>query len=91
MLDRFSLERLQKEPPSPSPRATALIKDKKMQATSSQVTTVGTTDTSIFMASAIDEEPGGIIPLELKKAASDSGRDHLLVRRRRRDTRRGTR
>ena len=62
-----------------------------MQATSSQVTTVDAHDASIFMSSAIDEEPGGVIPLELKKAASDSGRDHLLVRRRRRDTRRGAR
>ena len=62
-----------------------------MQATSSQVTTVGTDTASIFMTTVMEDEPGGIIPLELKKAASDSGRDHLLVRRRRRDTRRASR
>ena len=62
-----------------------------MQATSSQVTSVGTDTASIFMTPVMEDEPGGIIPLELKKAASDSGRDHLLVRRRRRGSRRGSR
>ena len=59
-----------------------------MQATSSQVTPVGAPTASHFMIDVIEEEPGETILPALQKAASAASRDHLLVRRRRRDTRR---
>lgn len=62
-----------------------------MQATSSQVSPLGALAQTVFAAPTFNDEPAAIIPLELKKAAQASGRDHLLVRRRRRDGRRATR
>ena len=57
-----------------------------MQATSSQVTT-DISHPPVFSIDAIDEEPGAFILPLLKHNAKVSGRDHLLVRRRRRDRR----
>ena len=62
-----------------------------MQATTSQVTTSNIDTASVLIDASYDDEIGGIILPALKKAASDAGRDHLLVRRRRRGGRRGAR
>ena len=59
-----------------------------MQATSSQVTDISVSAAPIFTVDSIEEDAGGLILPVLKQAARDSGRDHLLVRRRRRSTRR---
>lgn len=62
-----------------------------MQATSSQVIPATPDAAPMFLADGFDDLPNSIVPIELKKAARDAGRDHLLVRRRRRDTRRAAR
>ncbi len=62
-----------------------------MQATPSHVTPTSFEAAPGFIDSSYDEELGGIILPALKKAASDAGRDHLLVRRRRRGGRRSAR
>jgi len=62
-----------------------------MQATPSQVTTTSISTVPVFIDDSFDDEVGGTILPALKKAASDAGRDHLLVRRRRRGGRRSSR
>lgn len=62
-----------------------------MQATPSHATPSSFEATPGFLDSSYDDELGGIILPALKKAASDAGRDHLLVRRRRRGGRRSAR
>lgn len=62
-----------------------------MQATSSQVSPFGPDTASVFAAPVFEDDASAIIPLELRQAARATGRDHLLVRRRRRDGRRATR
>lgn len=62
-----------------------------MQATPSHVTTSSHDAASVYTSASFDGEAGGFILPALKKAASDAGRDHLLVRRRRRGGRRGAR
>ncbi|MEO1552351.1 MAG: hypothetical protein AAFR82_00345 [Pseudomonadota bacterium] len=58
-----------------------------MQATSSQVIT-SVSDPSYFDIEALEEEPGLYILPALRRDAKASGRDHLLVGRRRRSKRR---
>lgn len=58
-----------------------------MQATSSQVIPATSDAAPLFLASDFDTVSTPLIPVELKKAAHSAGRDHLLVRRRRRSTR----
>ncbi len=58
-----------------------------MQATSSQVTTAFVSTPNIVAVNAVEDEPGAYILPVLKRDAKASGRDHLLVRRRRRDRR----
>ncbi|MEO0608357.1 MAG: hypothetical protein AAFY82_09000 [Pseudomonadota bacterium] len=58
-----------------------------MQATSSQVIPATSDAAPLFLTSDFDTVSALIIPVELKQAARESGRDHLLVRRRRRHTR----
>lgn len=58
-----------------------------MHATSSQVTTAFVSTPSVLALKAVEEEPGAYILPTLKRDAKASGRDHLLVRRRRRDRR----
>ncbi len=62
-----------------------------MQATSSPVTSSIYNSGSVFSAATFSDEAGSHILPALKKAASDAGRDHLLVRRRRRGGRRSAR
>jgi|GEM_PF-5208877 len=62
-----------------------------MQATTSQVTSTPFDAASTFITPDYDEDQGSVILPALKKAASDAGRDHLLVRRRRRGSRRSAR
>ncbi len=59
-----------------------------MQATSSQVIATSVSTSPIFTIDTIEEETGATVFPALKRAAKASGRDHLLVRRRRRDNRR---
>ena len=60
-----------------------------MQATSSQVTTATTgLSAPVFIGDYADEEPGATILPVLTRAAEASKRSHLLVRRRKRMTRR---
>ena len=66
-------------------------KDKTMQATPSQVTTDSFDAAPVFFDDTYEDDLGGVILPALKKAASDAGRDHLLVRRRRRGGRRSAR
>ena len=61
-----------------------------MQATPSHVTP-SNFDAPAFIDADFDDENGSVILPALKKAASDAGRDHLLVRRRRRGGRRSAR
>lgn len=58
-----------------------------MHATSSQVISPSTFPTVRPAVNAIQDEPAAIILPALKREANISGRDHLLVRRRRRDRR----
>ena len=58
-----------------------------MQATSSQVITPSVLPTARPLINAVENEPAALILPALKHEASISGRDHLLVRRRRRDRR----
>ncbi|MEM7458908.1 MAG: hypothetical protein AAF331_05545 [Pseudomonadota bacterium] len=58
-----------------------------MQATSSQVTTSVSAPT-YFDIEALEDEPGVYILPALQRDAKASGRDHLLVGRRRRSKRR---
>ena len=62
-----------------------------MQATSSQVITPSARPTARPPVNAVQDEPAAIILPALKREASISGRDHLLVRRRRRDRRQNNR
>lgn len=62
-----------------------------MQATPSHVTPSNFEAASLINASSYDDEIGGLVLPALQKAASDAGRDHLLVRRRRRGGRRSAR
>ena len=62
-----------------------------MQATSSQVIPATPDPAPLFLASELNEMTTTIVPIELRNAARDAGRDHLLVRRRRRSTRRAMR
>ncbi len=62
-----------------------------MQATTSHVTPSSFEAESLFNASSYDDEIGSYVLPALKKAASAAGRDHLLVRRRRRGSRRSAR
>lgn len=62
-----------------------------MQATPSQVTPSSFDAAPVFTPSSYEDEAGGLILPALQKAASEAGRDHLLVRRRRRSGRRGAR
>lgn len=62
-----------------------------MQATPSQVTTENFDAAPVFIEDSFDDDLGGVILPALKKAASEAGRDHLLVRRRRRGGRRSAR
>jgi len=61
-----------------------------MQATSSQVTTSDSAS-SFFEFDSVDDEPGAFILPVLQRDAKASGRDHLLVGRRRRSKRRDAR
>ena len=61
-----------------------------MQATASQVTTERL-DAAIFTTEIFEDEPATHILPALKQEAKISGRDHLLVRRRRRERRLATR
>ncbi len=61
-----------------------------MQATSSQVSTRASAN-SFFEIDAISDEPGAFILPVLQRDAKASGRDHLLVGRRRRNKRRDAR
>lgn len=61
-----------------------------MQATSSQVTTSVSASSFLSIDSIVDE-PGAFILPVLQRDAKASGRDHLLVGRRRRSKRRLTR
>lgn len=61
-----------------------------MQATSSQVTTSDSAN-SFFEIDSIEDEPGAFILPVLQREAKASGRDHLLVGRRRRNKRRDAR
>lgn len=62
-----------------------------MQASSSQATITSVDQTGFYLADTFEDEAEEVILPALKKAASAAGRDHLLVRRRRRDTRRSAR
>jgi len=62
-----------------------------MQATSSQVITSSVIPTVRPLVNAVESEPAALILPALKRDASISGRDHLLVRRRRRDRRQNNR
>lgn len=59
-----------------------------MQATSSQVISHDPSTAPVYTIETGEDEPAATILPVLKRAAEVSGRDHLLVRRRRRDTRR---
>lgn len=61
-----------------------------MQATASQVTTERL-DAAIFTTEIFEDEQATHILPALKQEAKISGRDHLLVRRRRRERRLATR
>lgn len=61
-----------------------------MQATSSQVSTSDSAN-SFFEIDSIEDEPGAFILPVLQREAKASGRDHLLVGRRRRNKRRDAR
>ena len=58
-----------------------------MHATSSQVTETTVSSSPIFSIEAPQDEPAALILPVLQQEAKVSGRDHLLVRRRRRDRR----
>ena len=58
-----------------------------MQATSSQVITSSVLPAARPLINAVEREPAALILPALKREANISGRDHLLVRRRRRDRR----
>ena len=62
-----------------------------MQATPSHATPSSFDAVSAFASESFDDDAGDYILPALKKAASDAGRDHLLVRRRRRGGRRSAR
>lgn len=62
-----------------------------MQATPSQVTPASFDAAPLFTPASYQDEAGSFILPALQKAASEAGRDHLLVRRRRRGGRRGAR
>ena len=62
-----------------------------MQATTSQVTQSNIETATFFTTPSYEDDMGGVVLPALKKAASDAGRDHLLVRRRRRGGRRSAR
>ena len=62
-----------------------------MQATTSQVTPSNFETATFFAATAYEDDKGGLVLPALQKAASEAGRDHLLVRRRRRGGRRSAR
>ena len=61
-----------------------------MQATSSQVTN-SVSANSFLEIDSTDDEPGAFILPILQREAKASGRDHLLVGRRRRNKRRDAR
>ena len=62
-----------------------------MQASASQVTTERLDAAAVFTTEIFDDEPATHILPALKQEAKISGRDHLLVRRRRRERRLATR
>ena len=62
-----------------------------MQATSSQVTETTVSVPPFFPSESEPVEPAALILPVLQKDAKASGRDHLLVRRRRRDRRQQSR
>lgn len=62
-----------------------------MQATASQVTTERLDAAGVFTTEMFEDEPATHILPALKQEAKISGRDHLLVRRRRRERRLATR
>ncbi|MCR9270672.1 MAG: hypothetical protein ACX94B_06505 [Henriciella sp.] len=62
-----------------------------MQATTSHVSSTRVSTPSVHAIHAIDSEPAAYILPALKQEAKASGRDHLLVRRRRRDRRQSSR
>lgn len=62
-----------------------------MQANASHATPVTIDPDAFFMADSFEDDAETVILPALKKAASAAGRDHLLVRRRRRDSRRAAR
>lgn len=62
-----------------------------MQATPSQVTPSSFDAAPVITPSSYEDDAGAFILPALKKAASEAGRDHLLVRRRRRGGRRSAR
>ena len=62
-----------------------------MQATASQVTSPRLDADSVFITDMFEDEPADHILPVLKQDAKISGRDHLLVRRRRRERRLATR
>ncbi|MEM7327917.1 MAG: hypothetical protein AAF437_04200 [Pseudomonadota bacterium] len=59
-----------------------------MQATTSHVTTSRVSAPTFFTIDTIEDEPGAYILPALQRDAQASGRDHLLVGRRRRSKRR---
>ena len=62
-----------------------------MQATASQITTARLDAAAMFTIEIFEDESANHILLALKQEAKISGRDHLLVRRRRRERRLATR
>lgn len=62
-----------------------------MQATASQVTIESLDAQSVFAVEAFEDDPAANILPALQQEAKVSGRDHLLVRRRRRERRVSTR
>jgi len=90
MLDHILSDRTQKGRLTPADPG-SIKKDKKMQATSSPVPHTDANLSPIFTDLQIDQEPASYILPALKSEASAAGRDHLLVRRRRRGRRLQTR
>lgn len=62
-----------------------------MQATTSHVTPASFEAATLFTQTSFNGERGDLVLPALQKAAHDAGRDHLLVRRRRRGSRRSAR
>ena len=77
---------------SSDPDNRVIIRRKKiLHATASQVTSERLDAAAVFTTEIFDDEPASHILPALKQDAKISGRDHLLVRRRRRERRLATR